>query len=184
MDRPKWTTLSLKKKSRLGLQFKVLNTLQGVPSSLGSGARPDSPKQRASKRLSERPKVHHHLRRSLTKSLKCCPLYRDTSNYQQTHPPRTLPWAHAWGPRGLLGVWAFSYERGTPVRCCIPYCIIQLRVLPNHPFMSVTWASRGTSFMMNCTPPRTLRCTVALCLGPHGGPRGLAFPYERRTPVL
>jgi len=27
----------------------------------------------------------------------------------------TLPSACAWGPRGILGGWAFSYERGKPV---------------------------------------------------------------------
>ena len=36
--------------------------------------------------------------------------------YKKTHTPRTLPQAYAWGPRGVLGGWAVSYERGTPVR--------------------------------------------------------------------
>ena len=36
--------------------------------------------------------------------------------YKKTHPPRTLPYAYAYGPRGVLGEWAFSYERGTPVQ--------------------------------------------------------------------
>ena len=31
-------------------------------------------------------------------------------------PPRTLPQAYAWGHRGVLGGWSFSYGRGTPVR--------------------------------------------------------------------
>jgi hypothetical protein len=35
--------------------------------------------------------------------------------YKKTHPPRILPKAYAWGPRGVLGGWAFSYGRGTPV---------------------------------------------------------------------
>ena len=29
--------------------------------------------------------------------------------------PSTLPQAYAKGPRGVLGEWAFSYGRGTPV---------------------------------------------------------------------
>jgi len=33
--------------------------------------------------------------------------------YKITPPPRTL--LYAQGPRGVLGGWAFSYERGTPV---------------------------------------------------------------------
>ena len=32
------------------------------------------------------------------------------------HPPRTLPQAYAKGPRGVLGGWAFSDGRVTPVR--------------------------------------------------------------------
>ena len=35
---------------------------------------------------------------------------------QNTHPPGTLQWADAWGPMGVLGGWAFSYERGIPVQ--------------------------------------------------------------------
>ena len=35
--------------------------------------------------------------------------------HKKPHPPRTLPKAHAQGPRGVLGGWAGSYERGTPV---------------------------------------------------------------------
>jgi len=35
--------------------------------------------------------------------------------HKKTHPPRTLPQAYAQGPRGFLGGWAFSYERGTLV---------------------------------------------------------------------
>ena len=35
--------------------------------------------------------------------------------YKKPHPPRTLPYAYAQGPGGVLGGWAFSYERGTPV---------------------------------------------------------------------
>ena len=34
---------------------------------------------------------------------------------KNTLPPRTLPWAYALGPRGVLGGLAFSYGRGTPV---------------------------------------------------------------------
>ena len=34
---------------------------------------------------------------------------------KKTHPPRTLPESCAWGPRAVLGGWALSYERGTPV---------------------------------------------------------------------
>ena len=30
-------------------------------------------------------------------------------------PPRTLQKDQAWGPTGVLGGWAFSYERSTPV---------------------------------------------------------------------
>ena len=36
--------------------------------------------------------------------------------YKKTYPPRTLPEASASGPGGVLGGWAFSYGRGTPVR--------------------------------------------------------------------
>ena len=35
--------------------------------------------------------------------------------YKKTHRLRTLPQAYAQGPRGVLGGWAFSYGRGTPV---------------------------------------------------------------------
>ena len=28
--------------------------------------------------------------------------------HKKPHPPRTLPWAYAEGPRGVLGGWAFS----------------------------------------------------------------------------
>ena len=35
--------------------------------------------------------------------------------HKKTHPPRTLPQAYAYGHRVVLGRWAFSYERGTPV---------------------------------------------------------------------
>ena len=35
--------------------------------------------------------------------------------HKKTHPPRTLPQAYAHGHRGVLGVWAFFKERGTPV---------------------------------------------------------------------
>ena len=35
--------------------------------------------------------------------------------WKKTHPPRTLPWAYAYGPRGVLRGWAFSYGRGSPV---------------------------------------------------------------------
>ena len=31
--------------------------------------------------------------------------------HKKTPPPRTLPWAYAQGPRGVLGGWG----RGTPV---------------------------------------------------------------------
>ena len=31
-------------------------------------------------------------------------------------PSRSLPQAHAWGLKGVLWGWAFSYGRGTPVR--------------------------------------------------------------------
>ena len=35
--------------------------------------------------------------------------------YKKTHSPRTLPYAYAEGLRGVLGGWALSYGRGTPV---------------------------------------------------------------------
>ena len=35
--------------------------------------------------------------------------------YEKTHPSRTLPWAHASGPKGVLGGWVFSCGRFTPV---------------------------------------------------------------------
>ena len=35
--------------------------------------------------------------------------------HKKTNPPRTLPQAYAYGPSGVLGGWAVSYERGTPV---------------------------------------------------------------------
>jgi len=35
--------------------------------------------------------------------------------HKKTLTPKTLPWAYASGPRGVLGGYAFSYERGTPV---------------------------------------------------------------------
>ena len=34
---------------------------------------------------------------------------------QETHAPRTLPYAYAWGPRGVLGGWTISYGLGTLV---------------------------------------------------------------------
>ena len=35
---------------------------------------------------------------------------------QKKPPPRrTLQYDHAWGVMGVLGGWAFSYERGNPV---------------------------------------------------------------------
>ena len=40
--------------------------------------------------------------------------------HKKTHPPRTLPKAYAQGPRVVLGGWAFSYVRGTPVEGRIP----------------------------------------------------------------
>jgi len=40
--------------------------------------------------------------------------YRGTS-LTKTHPPRTLLEAYAQVPRGVLGGWAFFYERGNPV---------------------------------------------------------------------
>ena len=35
--------------------------------------------------------------------------------YEETQPPRTLPLAYAQGPMGVLGGWALSYGRDTPV---------------------------------------------------------------------
>jgi hypothetical protein len=35
--------------------------------------------------------------------------------HQKSHPPRTLPYAYAQGPREVLGEGAFFYGRGTPV---------------------------------------------------------------------
>jgi len=32
----------------------------------------------------------------------------------ETYNPRVLGGSYAWGPRGVLRGWAFSYERGTP----------------------------------------------------------------------
>ena len=42
------------------------------------------------------------------------PLLQGHISDKKTHPSRTPPWAYAQGARGLLGVWAFSDERGTP----------------------------------------------------------------------
>ena len=36
--------------------------------------------------------------------------------HTKPYPPRTLLQAYVWGIRVALGDWAFSYERGTPVR--------------------------------------------------------------------
>ena len=36
-------------------------------------------------------------------------------DYKKQRPPRTLPYAYAYGPMGVLGGWAVSYERGTPL---------------------------------------------------------------------
>ena len=35
--------------------------------------------------------------------------------HEKTSPPRSLQYAYAYGPTAVLGGWAFSYERGTPV---------------------------------------------------------------------
>ena len=35
--------------------------------------------------------------------------------HKKSPPPRTLQWDHAYSPRRVLGGWAFSHERGTPV---------------------------------------------------------------------
>ena len=37
------------------------------------------------------------------------PSVQELLAYKKTHPPRTLPYASAWGPKGILGGWAFSY---------------------------------------------------------------------------
>ena len=34
--------------------------------------------------------------------------------HKTRNPSRTLSWAYALGPRGVLGMWAFSCERSTP----------------------------------------------------------------------
>ena len=34
---------------------------------------------------------------------------------KKTYLPRTLLQGYAWGLKGVLGGWAFSYGRGTPV---------------------------------------------------------------------
>ena len=36
--------------------------------------------------------------------------------------PRTLPWAYAQGPRGVLGGWALFDGRGTPLAFTV-YCL-------------------------------------------------------------
>ena len=36
--------------------------------------------------------------------------------HKKTPPRRTLQNAYAYGPMVAIGRWAFSYERGTPVR--------------------------------------------------------------------
>ena len=43
--------------------------------------------------------------------------YRGTLylTYKKMDLPRTLPWACAWGHRGVLGEWAFPYGRGISV---------------------------------------------------------------------
>ena len=41
--------------------------------------------------------------------------------HKKTHRPRTVPQAYASGPRGVLGEWAFSYGRGTPVQSNIQH---------------------------------------------------------------
>ena len=35
--------------------------------------------------------------------------------HKKTPPPMTLQWTYAQNPTGVLGGWAFSYERGTLV---------------------------------------------------------------------
>ena len=40
--------------------------------------------------------------------------------HKKTHPPKTLPQAYAQGPRVVLGGWAVSYVRGTPLEGRIP----------------------------------------------------------------
>ena len=55
-------------------------------------------------------------------STKVCGIEEPVQGYltdKKTHPPRTLPQAYAWGPRGVLGGWASSYERGSPVQKCV-----------------------------------------------------------------
>jgi hypothetical protein len=43
-------------------------------------------------------------------------VYRGTSLItQETHPPRTLPQACAWGRRGFIWGWAFYHGRSAPV---------------------------------------------------------------------
>ena len=49
--------------------------------------------------------VGHHLARGILEGY---------LTYKETHPPRTLPYDYAWGPMGVLGGWAVSYERSTP----------------------------------------------------------------------
>ena len=36
--------------------------------------------------------------------------------HKKLHPPRTLPYAYAWGHRRVIGGWVVSYGRGIPVR--------------------------------------------------------------------
>ena len=63
---------------------------------------------------------------------------------KKTHPPRTLPQAYVWGPRGVLGGRAFSYERGTLVE-------------------SVSGSMFGTSHSFNILHPPQ----IARMHGPH-----------------
>ena len=40
---------------------------------------------------------------------------------KKTQPPRTLPYAYAQAPQGVLGGRVFSYERGAPVQGYLGY---------------------------------------------------------------
>ena len=46
---------------------------------------------------------------------RCTTYIQGYLTYKKMDLPRTLPWAYAWGHRGVLGEWAFPYGRGISV---------------------------------------------------------------------
>ena len=61
---------------------------------------------------------------------------------------RTLPWAYAQGPTRVLGGWAFSYERGTPVTNLRP--VVTTLGLVEMLFRCVVATFRGVLMQIDC----------------------------------